>query len=50
MEVLFQIVFYISAGASYIGVCPRGSLYHKNLYTGIGSAVGWLVEVQAYHG
>ena len=28
---------------SYVGVYPRGSLYHKGLYIGAGSAIKWVV-------
>lgn len=52
MEDLLQIVSYIGAGVSLIlGPIP-GAAYkgktHKTLYIGAGSAVGWLVPVQAY--
>ena len=50
MEVLFQIVSYVGAGLmleSIPGAAYKGK-YHKSLYTGTGSTVGWLVQVQAY--
>ena len=54
MEDLFQIVSYIGAGVSLmLGSIPGAaykSKYHKSLYTGAGSAAGWLVQVQAYCG
>ena len=54
MEVLFQIVSYIGAGVSLMlgsipGAVYKGK-YYKNLHTGAESAVGWLVQVQAYCG
>jgi hypothetical protein len=54
MEVLFQVVSYIGAGVSLIlGSIPGAvykSNYHKSSNMGAGSAVGWLVPVQAYCG
>ena len=54
MEVLFQIASSIGAGVSLmLGSIPGAACeckYHKSLYTGAGSAAGWVVQVQAYYG
>ena len=50
MEVLFQIVSYIGTGLMLesISAAAYKGKYHKSLYIGAGSALGWLVQVQAY--